>query len=144
MPKPDEPPIRELIDAVAEGQRVLADQVVDKEALFSAVTDDMPGADGKPIMFEIPGGLVQLRPLSRIEALQVGDEQDTKQRDVFMLFWGVVDPDLTMGDVREWQKRDGAAGVIEDISQAIGQLTGMLERDKKIYARFRGLESSGV
>lgn len=110
---------------------------LDKAALMGAA--EIPSG---PILFEVAGGLVEVRALTRHEALDVGTEEDIPERDVLMLNLGLVDPKMSMQDVREWQKRPGQAGVIEDVSQAIGQLSGMAERDRVIYARFRGVDFS--
>ncbi len=95
------------------------------------------GPSDEPVGFEIGGGLVMLRPLSRDEAIEVGDEPKTKERDVLMLTYGLEAPKMSMQQIRAWQALPGKANVIEEISKGIAMLTGMLERDKVVWARFR-------
>lgn len=74
------------------------------------------------------GGVVEIRPLSRKNALHV---HDVGQRDgiaageALLLCLGMVDPAMTLEDVQEWMATDGAAGDVEAVSRGIGVISGM-------------------
>lgn len=69
-------------------------------------------------------GEVVIRALTRNEALAVRDAEGTAGRDNLVLHYGVVEPALTMADVEAWVDQD-AAGVLADLSERIGRLSGM-------------------
>lgn len=75
---------------------------------------------------EIPGvGTVQVRPLSRSEALALqGVEMDVATVERKLLALALVSPQLTEGDVAEWQE-SSPAGELEPVVRAITRLSGM-------------------
>lgn len=77
---------------------------------------------------ELPdgSGSVTVRALNRREALTVSDLDDLYERDAYMLSAGLVEPTMTVDDVKAWGEADGS-GTIEFVSRAIGELSGMVE-----------------
>lgn len=76
---------------------------------------------------ELPdGGTVEVRALNRREALTMAKIQDHAERDVMLIAAGMVDPVLTEDDVRAWGEQD-STNVLEIVSRAIGELSGMVE-----------------
>jgi hypothetical protein len=77
---------------------------------------------------ELPdgSGTVTVRALNRREALTVSEINDVYERDAYMLSVGIVDPVMTIDDVKTWGEADGT-GPIEFVSRAIGELSGMVE-----------------
>lgn len=75
---------------------------------------------------EVPGvGSIQVRPLSRAEALELrGKEMTEADMEVRLLSVAVVAPKLTEDDVREWQKA-APAGELEPVVRAIVRISGM-------------------
>lgn len=75
---------------------------------------------------EIPGvGMVQVRPLSRAEALALqGVELGVEEMERRLLALAVVSPQLTGDEVGEWQA-NSPAGELEPVVRAITRLSGM-------------------
>lgn len=69
-------------------------------------------------------GEVVIRALTRNEALAVRDAESTADRDNLVLHFGLVDPWLSIEDVAAWAGSD-TAGVLADLSERIGRLSGM-------------------
>jgi hypothetical protein len=87
--------------------------------------DTVPLADGS--------GEVVIRALTRNEALQVRDQESTADRDNLVLHLGLVEPALTLEDVAAWADSD-SAGVLADLSERIGRLSGMMaDSGKEAY-----------
>jgi hypothetical protein len=74
--------------------------------------------------FTIKGhGDVLIRGLSRVEALQLPDEEVAKEARLLSI--GIVEPAFTVAEIRQWMA-DSVAGELQDVSQRIAQLSGML------------------
>jgi hypothetical protein len=81
---------------------------------------------------EIPGvGTVQVRPLSRAEALEIqGVELPAAVMEQRLISKAMVSPKLSEEDVATWQ-RNSAAGEMEPIGEAIMRLSGMKPESAK-------------
>jgi hypothetical protein len=106
---------------------------VDKTALL---TRKLPEAD-----VDIPDvGTIRVRALTRAEALyaQAGqDKHGVGEFEVRMLAAGLVDPQLSEDEVREWQTH-AVAGDWEPITRKIGELSRMLaDAGKEAYKSVR-------
>lgn len=78
-------------------------------------------------------GDVTVRGLNRDESILVGQESEVADRDRIMVSLGMVDPVMTVDEVREWQQ-SGPGGEIEDVSRAIARLSKMIPgADKESY-----------
>jgi hypothetical protein len=77
---------------------------------------------------ELPdgSGTVTVRALNRREALNVSDIDDVYERDAYMMSIGLVDPVMSVDDVKAWGEEDDT-GTIEAVSRAIGELSRMVE-----------------
>lgn len=70
-------------------------------------------------------GTVQVRPLSRAEALELrGKEMTEAEMEVRLLAAAVVAPKLTEDDVRAWQEAS-PAGELDPVVRTIVRLSGM-------------------
>lgn len=96
---------------------------------------------------EIPGvGTVTVRGLSRQEMLDAGDlaDQGVAVMERAMLSAGMVDPQLTVDEVEQWQ-RVSPANEIQPIVQRINELSGVSkEAAKEAYKSLRGETGPGV
>ncbi len=81
---------------------------------------------------EIPGvGTVQVRPLSRAEALAVqGVELHPAVLEQRLLSAAMVSPKLTESEVRTWQE-NSPAGELEPVADRILVLSGMKQESAK-------------
>jgi hypothetical protein len=89
---------------------------------------------------EIPGvGTVQVRPLSRAEALEVeGKEMSAAEMDRKLLAFGLVEPKLTEDEVAELQANT-PAGLMQPVVKAIVRMSGMEQTaPKEAVKQFRG------
>lgn len=75
-------------------------------------------------------GVVIVRSLNRLEAMQVSDMTDSTEREVCLLTLGIVEPTFTADEIRQWMVA-APAGELQEISQRIGQLSGLLEDSSK-------------
>lgn len=76
-------------------------------------------------------GTVQVRPLSRAEALELqGVEMPVAEMERRLLSKALVSPKLTEDDVRAWQE-NSPAGEIEPIANEIARLSGMVPDSAK-------------
>lgn len=100
--------------------------IVDLEQLFKP---RLPEDD-----VEVPGvGVVRVRGLSRLEAMSMKSVTDPGESERQMMALGMVQPKMTVADVRRWQAAS-PAGEIEEVSRRIGELSGMIEgADKEAY-----------
>lgn len=71
-------------------------------------------------------GEVEIRPLTRGETLELRDAETLAEKDNVLIHFGLVNPAMTIDEVREWAA-DESAGVLSDLSQAIGEISGMSE-----------------
>lgn len=89
---------------------------------------------------EIPGvGTVQVRPLSRAEALEIQGkgEMTVAEMECKLLAAAMVDPKLTEAEVAELQANT-PAGLLQPVAQAIGRLSGIEQTaPKEAMKRFR-------
>ncbi|MGE3414115.1 MAG: hypothetical protein AB7L91_18060 [Dehalococcoidia bacterium] len=88
---------------------------------------------------DIPGvGTVQVRPLSRAEALQIqGTELPVAEMERRLLALALVSPSLNEDEVGQWQA-NSPAGELQPVVQAIVRLSGMeAHADKAAYQQFR-------
>lgn len=95
----------------------MSDPIVSKDTLL------------KPRLTEgtvaIPGvGTVRIRSLSRAEVLTAG-ERDRTGWEVALLAAGVVEPDLTEDEVRQWRE-NAPPDTVNVVAEAILGLSGML------------------
>lgn len=79
------------------------------------------------------GSQVTVRGLTRDEVVQAGEQDGTAERDNYIVHRGLVDPVLSLDDVRAWGA-NGAAGDITTISERVAELSGLKE----------GADKSGV
>lgn len=81
---------------------------------------------------EIPGvGTVQVRPLSRAEALELqGTELPTAVMERQLLAKALVSPALTEDEVRIWQE-NSPAGELDPVGDAVLTLSGMKKESAK-------------
>lgn len=105
---------------------------VDKDALFKPRTTEEE--------LDVPGiGTIRVRALTRSEALEIrGKELPIAEMEQKLLAWAMVEPTLTVDEVRRWQDAS-AAGELEPITTAIARLSGMeTSAPKEAMRRFRG------
>lgn len=104
---------------------------MDKEALFKP---RLPEAD-----VEIPGvGTVRVRGLTRGEFMSIGKIADVVERDLHLVAVGMVDPKLSVSEVRRWME-SSPAGEMEPVGEKIAELSGMLsDSAKEAVKNFRG------
>lgn len=97
---------------------------VDKELLFKS---RLPEAD-----VDVPGlGVtVRVRGLSRAEAMQIQKLEGTAAIERAMLAMALVDPQLSEGEVRQWQEA-APAGELEPITDKVAELSGMKQDSAK-------------
>jgi hypothetical protein len=106
---------------------------MDKEALLKGSLPE--------VEVEIPGkGAVRVRGLSRAEYLQMGiiGQEDLERAEVYMIGHGLVDPALSVEEIRKW--RDAVnAGEVDVVTEAINKLSGLNETAlKDAVSTFRG------
>ena len=80
-------------------------------------------------------GTVRVRGLSRAEALRCAkltDDQD--EFEVQLLALAMVDPALTVEQVKRWRE-NALAGEIDEVVSAAASLSGLLPSDKKAAER---------
>jgi hypothetical protein len=79
-------------------------------------------------VFELPdgSGTVTLRGLNRREAMTSAAIEDHYERDAFLISAGMVDPAMSIDDVKAWGDADGT-DTLEAVSRRIGELSGMVE-----------------
>ena len=84
-----------------------------------------------------PGEYVEVRPLTRSEALAVqGKEMGVLEMERLLVSTAMVSPQLTAEEVEVWQD-NSAAGEIEPVAKAIARLSGMeAQSPKEAYADF--------
>ena len=70
------------------------------------------------------GDTVQVRGLNRDEAHHLQSLETVRDRDVYLIATGMVDPEMTEEDVAAWFAQD-ATGPINDVGAAITRLSGM-------------------
>jgi hypothetical protein len=75
---------------------------------------------------EIPNvGVVKVRSLSRAQAMSLNDKEMTvAESEQKLLNWAMVEPSLTIAEVKVWQE-NSPAGELEPIADAILRLSGM-------------------
>lgn len=102
---------------------------VDKAALFAP---RLPEDD-----VELVGvGTVRVRALNRDEAMEAGKIDDRKMRDRHIIAMGMVEPALSVSEVKQWGAA-ATAGEIEKVSRRIAELSGMIEgADKEVVKTF--------
>jgi hypothetical protein len=104
---------------------------VDKEALFKP---RLPEAD-----VEVPGiGTFRVRGLSRAEVLKLNNVSANGPLAVerAMLAMALVDPELSEGEVKQWQEAS-LAGELEPVSDKVAELSGMKDgQAKEAYQAF--------
>lgn len=71
-------------------------------------------------------GSITVRGLHRNEAMTVAALDDHYERDAYLIASGIVDPVMTVDDVKAWGEADGT-DVLEFVSRRIGELSGMVE-----------------
>ena len=76
------------------------------------------------------GSQVQIRALTRDEALAVRELDTIAEQDNYVISTGMTDPKMSLEDVAAWASHD-AAGDLAAVSNAIAQISGMAERSGK-------------
>lgn len=90
----------------------------------------MPEAD-----VDVPGiGTVRVRGMNRDETMAVGKIVDHAQRDHHIIAIGMVDPRMSVSEVREWATV-ATGGELEAVSRRIGELSGLIEGQAKAVTR---------
>lgn len=82
---------------------------------------------GEEIVDLPSGGQVRVRGLSRDEALEVREMEANADRDNVLVARGLVDPVMSIDDVKAWAALPGSAGDIAEIGMTIGHLSGFSE-----------------
>jgi len=80
----------------------------------------------EPLDLPEGGGTVMVRGLTRAEALEMNDLKTVEERDNFIIATGLVEPKLSVEEVREWAA-EASAGDTTAISMRIAELSGMAE-----------------
>lgn len=81
-------------------------------------TETYPLSDGS--------GDVEIRGLTRDEALQIAEAGSLAEKDNLLICLGLVNPAMSLADVAAWAG-DESAGVLSGLSQRIAELSGMSE-----------------
>jgi hypothetical protein len=103
--------------------------MIDKDALLSRREDTESGFPESTV--DIPGlGSVRVRGLSRHEVIHLQSAKGALAVERVTVSLGLVDPVLTEDEVARWQ-RVSPAGELDSVTQAIGQLSGVLEGSAK-------------
>lgn len=90
------------------------------------------------------GGTVTVRGLNRLESIHVGEANDRAELERRLLSIAMVDPELTLAEVGEWQKV-ASGGEIEAVSEVIARLSGLMpDADKAAYKSDGDRPGSGV
>lgn len=105
---------------------------MDKDKLISprhTTTSGLPEDD-----VDIEGvGTVRVRGLSRGETFKVQQIKGTDAAEQRILAWGLLDPELTENEVRQWQD-NSPAGEMEPVANKIRELSGLNKgADKESY-----------
>lgn len=85
-------------------------------------------------------GTITVRGLNRAEAMIVQGKKGTEETEIAILHLGLVDPELTESEVRQWH-RAAPAGEIEPVSSKIAELSGMLDGQAKERYKSDGEQS---
>jgi hypothetical protein len=109
---------------------------MDKELLFRP---RLPEAE-----VEVPGvGTVRVRALNRAEVMAIQGRSGAARERAFLAA-GLVDPILTEAEVGRWQQAS-PAGELELVTNAIGELSGMIEgAEKEAYKSLPDGSDDGV
>lgn len=75
-------------------------------------------------------GTVKIRGLSRNEGIAIAQADDLEEKDNLMISFGLVDPAMTLDDVRAWGAADDA-GTLSDLSERIAHLSRMTKTSAK-------------
>lgn len=86
---------------------------------------------------EVPGvGVVRVRALSREEAKAIQKIEDYGLRDLHQIAIGLVDPKLSVSEVRRWAEAS-PANEMEAVATRIAELSGVVEESaKKVVKEF--------
>ncbi len=94
--------------------------MLDKSALLAERT-----AETRDVPLPTLDGTVRVRGLTRAEAVRLqGKPMDADEAEAQLLALAMVEPALTVDEVRAWQ-RAAPAAELEPISRAIMELSGM-------------------
>lgn len=106
---------------------------MDKNLLFKAT---LPERD-----VEIEGiGTIKIRSLSRAQAIDVADAKGAAAMERLILHHGMVDPAMSVADVKRWQEASPAMGPANQVLEAITELSGMnTDAEKEAVQRFPSL-----
>lgn len=83
---------------------------------------------GKTETYELEdgSGTVEIRGITRDQALEVREAQTIADKDNLLVSFGLVNPAMTPDDVAAWASQE-SAGVMSGLSQRIGEISGMGE-----------------
>lgn len=86
---------------------------------------------------EIPDvGSVIVKALTRSQALRVADGKNTEVRDAMIVAYGMVEPSMTVREVKEWFKQV-PAGMVQALSEQIAEFSGLGDDiESEVDARF--------
>jgi hypothetical protein len=94
--------------------------MVTKEELLASAS--VPTED-----YDMPRvGLIKLKGLTRQESLEVGQAKNLVEQDRLLIMHGIAEPKLNYKDV-ETLSATMSSGTLEEITQAIARLSGMLK-----------------
>ena len=83
-------------------------------------------------------GKVLIKGLTREEAHQISETKGTKEREIKIVSWGLVQPQMNYQQVQAWFKQPGTAGQIQNLVLAINRLSGLTEdMEERVVERFR-------
>jgi hypothetical protein len=110
-------------------------RITDKTVLFAP---RLPEAD---VLIE-GVGVVRVRALNRQEAKRIQSMEDMDERDLHLLATGLVDPKLSIKEVRQWAEAS-PPDELEAVSDAIVELSGLTPSRPKEVARKWEADDSG-
>lgn len=81
---------------------------------------------------DVPGvGTVKIRSLSRAQALELRDKEiPVSEMEAKLLVWAMVEPALTLDEVKQWQANT-PAGELQPITEEIARISGMVKSSPK-------------
>lgn len=108
-----------------------------KDRLLAKRADTASGMPEETVSIDGIGDVV-VRGLSRDETMDLGKIEDHKQRDFHMLAIGMVEPRMSVSEIRAWA-HVATGGEIEDVSRTIGRLSRLLPgAAREVYEEFEG------
>lgn len=105
---------------------------MDKDKLLARRADTASGLPEDTVDIEGVGS-VRVRALTRGEVYKVQQLKGRGDAERRILAWGLLDPELTENEVRQWQD-NSPAGEMEPVADKIRELSGLnQDADKESY-----------